>query len=190
MSSSRARFLTLGVGDGAAGLLTRREAVTGSFVASGERFFGGEYEFPELVLEVRDRYVFEIRGETIGACRFGSDSIAEVVRPLSPLLDSDGLGLVVDLTCVCNGISESESESTIFSADFTLGVSFAFFGGGILDCVEVTASFGIVFGGDSFGGTFVDFFLAALIMPPPTLRTGFMASSSADRFAGMEGVTG
>ena len=86
-------------------------------------------------------------------------------------------------------MSESESESSTFSVDFIFGFSFAFFGGDIF-CVGVTVSLGNVFGVDSLWGTCVDLFLATLIMPPPTLRTGLAPSSSADRLAGMEGVTG
>ena len=107
--------------------------------------------------------------------------MAEVPRPFTPV----DFGWV--LTCFLSGTSESEFESSTISADLTLGSAFAFFGGGNFG-VEGAFPFLEGFGVDSLGVAFVNFFLA-LMIPPPTLRIGFSASSSADRFLGRVGVT-
>jgi len=88
------------------------------------------------------------------------------------------------LICFSRGTSESLSESMILSADLTFGLSLVFFVGVDLGVISLTAGFAVA---GSLGVTLVDFFFV-LMIPPPTLRTGFAASSSADRLAGTTGV--
>lgn len=120
-------------------------------------------------------------------------STAEIPRPLRFDVEA-GLEMsfgLVDLICFWRGmsISESESESTIFSADFTLTDSF-FFGVAVL-VVDVGA---IGFSAIGFAaGLLVVAFAAAfffVIIPPPTFLTGLTISSSAALFAGILGILG
>ena len=120
--------------------------------------------------------------------------MVEIPRPLRPVVfvsEEEGLeaGLATTcLICFSKGTSESLSESIIFSADLTFGLSLLFFVGAALVAVETTVSLAAVFAvAGSLGVTLVDFFFV-LMIPPPTLRTGFAASSSAGRLAGTTGV--
>src|SRR5271155_4792350 len=103
--------------------------------------------------------------------------MVDIPRPLSPVaFGSDfAAGLVTCLICFSKGTSESLSESIIFSADLTFGLSLVFFVCGTLGAegaegatVSLTADFSVV---GSFGVTFEDFFFV-LMIPPPTFRTG------------------
>lgn len=96
-----------------------------------------------------------------------------------------------DLICVSSGTSESDSESTTFSSDLYLEFSRAFFGGTVLLGAgeDAGCSFGADFAVGSFFEIVLTIFFFELIMAPPTLRTGFSASSSTGRLAGiLEGV--
>ena len=165
----------------------------GSFVASGERFLGGEWVLL-LPLEVRERYVCEAGGEM--TCAVGRlSSTAEIPRPLRFDDVETGLetGFLVDLICFCRGMSrsESESESSIFSADLTLTESF-FLGTDVFVEAEavVAAGFSTAFAAGFVVAAFAVVAFFFVIIPPPTFLTGFTISSSAGRFAGTLGLLG
>ena len=117
-----------------------------------------------------------------------SASTAEIPRPLrldvDVEADLDVAFCSVDRICFWRGmsISESESESTIFSADFTLTDSF-FFGVAVFEVVVVTVA-GFSAADLAAGLPLVAFAVAFfVIIPPPTFLTGLTISSSAGRFA-------
>ena len=152
-----------------------------------------------LPLEVRERYVCEAGGEM--TCAVGRlSSTAEIPSPLR--FDDDvetgletGLetGFLVDLICFCRGMSrsESESESSIFSADLTLTESF-FLGTDVFVEAEavVAAGFSTAFAAGFVVAAFAVVAFFFVIIPPPTFLTGFTISSSAGRFAGTLGLLG